>query len=206
MKKGTLVGASLAVLGVVALLTATPLVRGKVGFDEAIRIAGSYASASRPPEIAVEEVMEFEDNYYVLYVEKATGIGAFEMLIDKTTGRIFPEYGPNMMWNTKYGHGAMMGGGVGGMMGGSYGGMMGGWSQPLGPAQVTAEEAERIAQRWLDEAYPGTKADEAHAFHGYYTIHVTRDGRVSGMLSVNGYTGSVWYHGWHGAFIQSREA
>jgi len=71
MKKGTLVGASLAVLGVVALLTATPLVRGKVGFDEAIRIAGSYASASRPPEIAVEEVMEFEDNYYVLYVEKA---------------------------------------------------------------------------------------------------------------------------------------
>jgi uncharacterized membrane protein len=38
------------------------------------------------------------------------------MLIDKNTGQIFPEYGPNMMWNLKYGHGGMMTG-PGGMMG-----------------------------------------------------------------------------------------
>ena len=43
------------------------------------------------------------------------------------------------------------------------------------------------------------------AFPGYYTIDVTRDGKVAGMLSVNAYSGQVWYHGWHGAFIQEKE-
>jgi len=59
-------------------------------------------------DLAIGEIMEFEQNFYVIYYEKSTGIGAFEMLIDKRTGRIFPEYGPNMMWNTKYGHLGMM--------------------------------------------------------------------------------------------------
>ena len=27
-----------------------------------------------------------------------------ELLIDLYTGNAWPEYGPNMMWNTKYGH------------------------------------------------------------------------------------------------------
>ncbi len=31
-------------------------------------------------------------------------------------------------------------------------------------------------------------------------------GAISGMLSVNGYTGQVWYHAWHGGFIASSEA
>ena len=53
--------------------------------------------------------MEFEQNFYVIYYEKSTVVGAFEMFIGKGTGCIFPEYGPNMMWNTKYGHGGMMG-------------------------------------------------------------------------------------------------
>jgi len=25
------------------------------------------------------------------------------------------------------------------------------------------------------------------------------------MLSINGYTGDVWYHNWHGDFIQMKE-
>lgn len=25
------------------------------------------------------------------------------------------------------------------------------------------------------------------------------------MLSVNGYTGAVWYHNWHGQFIQEAD-
>jgi hypothetical protein len=32
-----------------------------------------------------------------------------------------------------------------------------------------------------------------------------KDGKVAGMLSVNGYTGQVWYHTWHGNFISERE-
>jgi hypothetical protein len=32
-----------------------------------------------------------------------------------------------------------------------------------------------------------------------------KDGRIDGMLSVNGSTGAVWYHNWHGAFIAGTE-
>jgi hypothetical protein len=28
---------------------------------------------------------------------------------------------------------------------------------------------------------------------------------VAGMLSVNGYTGQIWYHTWHGAFVQMKD-
>jgi hypothetical protein len=42
---------------------------------------------------------------------------------------------------------------------------------------------------------------EAH----YYTLHTYTGDKVSGMLSVNGYTGKVWYHSWHGAFVDMKE-
>jgi hypothetical protein len=48
-------------------------------------------------------------------------------------------------------------------------------------------------------------ADDADAFYGYYTIDVLRDGKTIGMLSVNGTTGAVWYHTWHGAFVAEKE-
>ena len=35
--------------------------------------------------------LELEYNFYVVYSERSTGIGAFEMLIDKENGHIFPE-------------------------------------------------------------------------------------------------------------------
>jgi hypothetical protein len=134
--------------------------------------------------------MEFEQNFYVIYYEKSTSFGAFEMLIDKNNGRIFPEYGPNMMWNTKYGHG----------------GMMGGQSPPPSTEEIIEEgEAITLAQKFLDEVYPGSEAEDPHPFYGYYTIHTTKNGRIFGMLSVNMYDGVVWYHNWHGDYIQSLE-
>jgi hypothetical protein len=36
---------------------------------------------------------------------------------------------------------------------------------------------------------------------GYFTMDFLKDGMPAGMLSVNGATGQVWYHTWHGAFI-----
>ena len=103
-----------------------------------------------------------------------------------------------MMWNTKYGH--MSGSGWGGMMGG---GMMGGyWNTPTGEMTITPEQAVEIAQEYLNDYRDGLEADEeADAFYGYYTIHILQDGVVVGMLSVNGYTGSVWPHTWHGKYL-----
>ncbi|UCE95231.1 MAG: hypothetical protein JSV51_05705 [Candidatus Bathyarchaeota archaeon] len=157
--------------------------------DDAFALSKRYLMSFNNNDLVIGEIMEFEQNFYVIYYEESTGLGAFEMLIDKSSGRIFPEYGPNMMWNKKYGHG----------------GMMGGWSQtPSGQMPIDRDEAISIAQEFLDNSYPGTIAKDLHPFYGYYTIHVVKDGEVYGMLSVNGFDGVIWCHNWHGLYLQSR--
>jgi len=187
---------ALIAIGVVGLVLFRAFPSRTFGMDRASSIAERYLRSLNNPDLAIGEIMEFEQNFYGIYYERSTGIGAFEMLIDKATGRIFPEYGPNMMWNTKYGHGGMMGGGPTGMMG-----------SPLhsGPMAIDEDEAVQEGQEFLDRVYPGTTAEDPHLFYGYYTLHVTKDGEIYGMLSVNGYDGAVWYHNWHGAYIRSRE-
>ncbi len=160
--------------------------------DQAAEAARQYLSAGGNSDLALIEVMEFSDNFYAEVEEKSTGIHAFELLVDRYSGAVYPEPGPNMMWNTKYGH---------------MGRMMGGWgSWQSGPMTVSAEQARKYAQQWLDQFLPGTLvAESADAFYGYYTIHVLKDKSIYGMLSVNGYTGEVWYHTWHGDFVGMKE-
>jgi hypothetical protein len=183
-------------------------------FEEAVEGYGN-------PNLEVAEVMEFTNNYYAEVREKDTGIGAMELLIDKPSGQVYPEPGPNMMWNTKYG--MMSGsGGYGGMMSPNRGGMMGpggrqGMMGPNGSGQTTRtgapvaemaaspEQAREIADAYVGRVSPGTQAGEAERFYGYYTLHTEKDGEVTGMLSVNGYSGEVWYHTCHGPFIAMEE-
>ena len=62
-----------------------------------------------------------------------------------------------------------------------------------------------FAQEFLNTIYPGTVADDLHPFYRYYTLHTIQNGEIYWMLGVNSYTGEVWYHDWHGAFIQRVE-
>ncbi|NIP53366.1 MAG: hypothetical protein GWN30_03490, partial [Gammaproteobacteria bacterium] len=63
--------------------------------------------------------------------------------------------------------------------------------------------AVTIAQEYLDAYLPGKTAGEtADEFPGYYTLHILEDGQITGMLSVNAYTGQVFLHHWHGDFIE----
>lgn len=149
-----------------------------IDMDRAVQIAQNVAQGYPGNRLAVDEVMEFADNYYASIREADTRIGAFEILIDKSTGRAMPEPGPNMMWNTKYG---MMSGG----------GMMGSVAQPGGFMSLSSEQAARTAQQWLDSTHPGTKVRKPDPFYGYYTLDFEKGGRLVGMLSVNGYTGQV---------------
>jgi len=71
--------------------------------EQAKDLADQYLSRLNL-ELEVREIMEFSNHFYVIVQEKSTGINAFELLVDKRTGTIFSEPGPNMMWNTKYGH------------------------------------------------------------------------------------------------------
>ena len=100
---------------------------------------------------------------------------------------------------------------IGSFSGFVAGGMMmmnGTWGPtPPGAAQgVSADEATRYAQQWLDQYQPGSTTEAPDAFPGYYTLDITEDGLITGMLSVNAYTGRVWYHTWHGAFVNSNPA
>ncbi len=165
-----------------------PTTAPQLNITTAAAIAQNYLTSTGNTNLAVSQVEEYTLNFYVLVKEKDTGIGAFELLVDKYTGAISPEMGPNMMWNTKYGmHNSMMG-----------------WltGTATTPATVTVDQAKVNAQQYLNTYYIGTTAGDAQAFYGYYHIEVLSSGNVYGMLSVNSYTGQVWYHTWHGAFIQ----
>jgi hypothetical protein len=163
-----------------------------IGMDSAVKIAQNVAASYPTGGLAADEVIEFSNNYYASIREKGTGIGAFEILIDRTNGSVIREPGPDMMWNAKY---SVM-----------HGGMMGRFGfTGSGPMTVTAQQARDIAQRWLDINQAGTSAKTADPFYGYYTVDFQRDALLVGMLSVNGRTGQVWYHTWHGSFIQVRD-
>jgi len=184
-----------------------------VTLTEAEAIAQQYLASTQNPDLAIKEIMEFRDNFYIVYYEKDTGIGAFEMLIWKLAppnemiggemmgrhvraGVIMPEPGPNMMWNTKYSPMASD------MMGrGSVN------SQNQGSTAIilSKEKALRFAQAYLDANMNGAKVEDVTQFYGYYTVDFTVNGRIAGMLSVNEYDGQVWYHSWHGSFVQEIE-
>mgnify|MGYP001569676752 CR=1 FL=1 len=162
--------------------------------DQAGDAIQSYLKAYYGDRLALTEIMEFARNYYAVAEEKDTGVHAMELLIDKYTGRVSPEMGPNMMWNTRYSPMGGMGG-MGGMMGNYRGGL------PTANMTVSAAQAKTLAQQYLETNLPGLTVAEADTFYGYYTLHTLKDGEIEGMLSVNGYTGAVWYHTWHGLFL-----
>jgi len=86
------------------------------------------------------------------------------------------------------------------------GGMMGVYRQTRsGNMTVSAEQAKALAQQYLDGNFAGETAGDADTYYGYYNIDVLKGGNPFGMLSVNGYSGQVWYHSWHGAYIQTVE-
>lgn len=160
--------------------------------DKAAQIAKNYLASLNNPDLEIGELEEYSHNFYLSIVEKSTGKGAAEILIDRFTGSVHPEP-QSMMWNTKYG-------GMGGMMGGGWFG-----GQRNGTMTVTPDEAETTAQRFLNVTYPRTETGEIITFDGYYTIMTTMGEEHYGMLSINGYTGAIWYHTWHGLFLADVE-
>jgi hypothetical protein len=158
----------------------------------AVAIAQNYIVSLGNPNIAVSQVEEYTQNFYVQVAETNTHAGAFELLVSKTTGAVSAEPGPNMMWNTKYG-----------MMSNGYMGISS--TAPTTTMPMDATQAGAIAQQYLKGYQPGTTTGNVTTFYGYYTIEVLSGSSPFGMLSVNGYTRQVWSHTWHGSFIQEVE-
>jgi hypothetical protein len=180
--------------------------------DQTKAAAENYLANLKNSDLQIAEVMIFDNNAYVVVKESSTGKGAFELLVDPVSQLAYPEHGPNMMWNLKYGalnHQYMMGSNNGMMIGNAT--MMGGWDNST-PADfsaemaVTPEQAIEYAQKYLNANISGTTAaTDPIQFYGYYTLDFEKDGKVAGMLSINGYSGQVFLHTWHGTFIEEAE-
>lgn len=164
----------------------------------------------------IRDFMIFSENYYVQVVDAKSGLGLGELLVDRYTGVVQPEHGPNMMWNTQLGMTGgmgMMGGNTtsGNMMGGSQnqgatsGNMMGttpnqGVQTTPTAVRYTLASAQKLADTFVTGYLPGGKVLEGLSFPGYYTFDYGRKD-IEGMLSVNAYTGQIWVHTWHGLFL-----
>lgn len=156
----------------------------RLTIDQVIESAKKYV-AGYGQGLTVAEIMEFNNNFYVSVKENTTGRGAFELLVDPYSGAVMPEMGPNMMWNARYGH---MGNG-----------------QAV-ENSLTIDQAVQQGQKYLDANLAGAQLQaDGTSFYGYYTFDYKINDQVAGMLSVNGFDGSVWLHTWHGQFIAEQE-
>lgn len=164
-----------------------------LSLDQAVTSVKQYVAALNNSDLELVQVDEYAENFYGLVREKSTGTGALQVLVDNYTGAVSPEYGPDMMWNTKYSPMAWAGGGF--------------WlSGPTAQMPVTLAQARENAAQYLKLNVSGTTVEEAgDTSYGYYNFDVLQNGKTYGMLSVNGYTGAVWYHTWHGSFIAKKE-
>jgi hypothetical protein len=173
--------------------------------DSAQSAFNNYLDNLGNDDLEISEIMLFNQNAYAIVSEKSTGTGAMELLVDPDTLTVFPEYGPNRMWNTKYG---MMGGS--GRRSGSFGicgtGFANGSDAISADMSISREAAAGLASDYLAANIEGAELDvDGTTFYGYYTFDYMQDGQMAGMLSVNGYNGQVWLHTWHGQFIEEVE-
>jgi len=122
-------------------------------------------------------------------------------VIDKWTGNVMPEPGPNMMWNQKYGR----------MMNGMSGHMK--KNRPFTPA-VTPDQAAAAANQFLQQRFGQSHHlaldGPPDTYYGYYCFDVNdvtdpANPRKFGMMSVDTTAGQVWFHTWHGNLIRGQE-
>ncbi len=159
----------------------------RITFDEAYAQAQTNVSALGS-NFKISEVMEFERNFYVVVTESDSGRGAMELLVDPYTGKVSREIGPGRMWNLKY----------------AFMGMTA--NRAATDNTLPIEAARTAAQTSLDNAGRNATLNEGgFSFYGYYSFDYSINGQIAGMLSVNGLTGQVRFHNWHGTFISEKE-
>lgn len=177
----------------------------KLSIDQIKTVVNDYIKGYGS-NLEISDIFVYKDtDYYVSVEEKDTGKGAMELLVNPYTGQVYPEYGPSMMWNEKYG----VQGGYG-MMGRGGWNMMGGTSRnnynnnTTSSKQFSSDQAVKIADQYVKDnlGKDFSVSGDGREFYGYYTFHINKGGSIAGMMSVNYYTGAVWYHDWHGEIEQ----
>lgn len=152
--------------------------------EQAIAVAKAYVQ-KLDSGLAVDELHEFNDSYEAELIDSKTGAKAYEFMIAKNGGEIYAEIGPNIMWNTKYGH----------MNWGNTGALT-----------VSVDQANQAAQNFVAQMGQGYSLEKPENAPGYYEFMILKDGKDYAELDVNGYTGQVWFENWHGPIIKTIES
>jgi hypothetical protein len=128
----------------------------------------------------VDMVAYSNSPYYLIVKEENKEEAAFGLMFDPVRKIIYPEYGPNMMWNQNYGMAVMMG-----------------WNSRTTEQQINREEALANARDFARDNGLSVR-DDGYQFSGYYSFYVENNNQTLGLVSVNVYSGEVWVHNWHG--------
>ena len=129
------------------------------------------------PGAKIGDFMEFSLNYYV-QLKDTSNTSIAEILVDRYTGVVTPEPGPNMIWNT-----------------------LNRGQRSTTSVVYDMGAAKSQAEKFLAGYLPDATIQESTSYPGYYTFDFGRE-KIEGMLSVNAYTGDIWVHTWHGQFIR----
>jgi hypothetical protein len=155
-----------------------------LSMDE-IRKVGEEFVKQYKTDVELIRIIETSKYFYIVFQEKTTGTGAFELLADPITGKMGFETGPSQLWNTKYG------------MWGSGSSMING---------IPLNQALNNAAQFSKKEDPSTSVSpDPISFNGYYSFLTFQNGKINGVVSVNGFTGEVQPHSWLGKVLQSRE-
>jgi len=186
-----------------------------VPFNKAEAAIEAYLDNFENKALEINEIIVFDNQTYARIIEKDTGIGAFELIVDPSTLFVYHVQGPNILWNLKYGSLRSSGIGEGVIIDGvlsavSYQDIGGYTTNNLYvngiDMPVDTNEAIMIAKEFVAGIGDGLYVEEnPKRFYGYYTLHTLKDEILFGLLSVNGYTGQVFIHTWHGDFIGIQE-
>ncbi|WP_206812616.1 PepSY domain-containing protein [Paradesulfitobacterium ferrireducens] len=149
--------------------------------EQAEALANAYLQKTSP-DLAVDELHEFADSFEVEAKDASTGAKAYEFVISKNGGYVYAEMGPNVMWNTKYGH----------MNWGNSGSLT-----------VSADQARQTAQSFVQKLGQEYSLEGPETAPGYYEFMVMKDGKDYAELNVNGYSGQVWFETWHGPIVST---
>ena len=152
--------------------------------DEVLRGRLEAAARAFGPDVTVRDVMPFTDHTYAQFVGP-DGTGLAEVLVDRFTGVVTPEPGPNMMWNARSGMGGYGTSGYGMGRGVGYGTPSWGARPGAAEARYDQAEARERAVAFLTSYLPGAELHAGRTFPGYVTFDYGRDGSVEGMLSVH---------------------
>jgi hypothetical protein len=170
-----------------------------LGLAKSKQVIDDYLQKLNNSNLVLKEIIVFNNNSYARIAEKDSGINAMELFIDTETSIVISEYGSSMDWNLKYASIPDSRSLANPPL--NPAGPMGGKTD--NPLTISPDQAWTIAVQYLKQYNIKAQiSGNVETFYGYYVIEYLHNGKVIGMISINGKTGEAFRHDWHDQFVE----